>query len=331
MVEEILPCLYRVVVPLPANPLREVNSFVLTSEDRNLIVDTGMNRIECQNTLEAGLAEIGVDLERTDFIATHYHTDHQGLVSTLIRDGSRAFMGEFDIPVMKVDFLQWAKGGALSDYAARCGFANHELEAMLENHPGAKYSSRTAVDWVPLRDGETFRVGHRTLRVVITPGHTYGHVCLYEPDEKIFFSGDHVLGDITPNIQAWSDDRDSLGFYLQNLERVGELEVELCLPGHRSLIENFGKRVAELAEHHRVRANEVMSILEKGSGSGYETAAQMSWDIEAPSWEEFPLMQRWFATGEAVAHIRYLEERGMVQRQTVDDRIVYSAEGTSRL
>ncbi len=57
----------------------------------------------------------------------------------------------------------------------------------------------------------------------------------------------------------------------------------------------------------------------------------MSWDIEAPSWEEFPLMQRWFATGEAVAHIRYLEERGMVQRQTVEDRIVYSAEGTSRL
>ena len=331
MVEEILPCLYRVVVPLPGNPLREVNSFVLTSEDRNLIVDTGMNRIECRSALEVGLAEIGVDLETTDFIATHYHADHQGLVPTLIREGSRAFMGELDIPVMKVDFFQWAKGGAMRDYAARCGFPIRELESMLDYHPGAKHSSRTAVDWVPLREGETFRVGHRTLRVVITPGHTYGHVCLYEPDEKIFFSGDHVLGDITPNIDAWPNDQDSLGFYLQNLERVGELEVELCLPGHRNLIENFGKRIAELAEHHRVRANEVMSILETGSKSGYETAAQMSWDIEAASWEAFPLMQRWFATGEAVAHIRYLEGRGMVQRQTVDGRVVYSAEGTSRL
>ena len=94
MVEEILPRLHRVVIPLADNPLREINSYVLTSNDRNLIIDTGMNRPECLEVLEAGLDEIGVDLERTDFIATHLHADHAGLVPTLRRSGSKAFMGE---------------------------------------------------------------------------------------------------------------------------------------------------------------------------------------------------------------------------------------------
>ena len=47
-----------------------------------------------------------------------------------------------------------------------------------------------------------------------TPGHTSGHITVHEPHKKLFFSGDHVLGDITPNIQAWTDDHDPLAVYL---------------------------------------------------------------------------------------------------------------------
>ncbi len=331
MIEEILPHLYRVVVPLPNNPLREVNSYVLTSTDRNLIIDTGMNRPECRDVLEAGLDEIGVDLERTDFVATHFHADHQGLIADLLRNGSRAFMGEPDAAAMKAPFDPWSEIGPLAKYAARSGFPTEEMRASLQNHPGFKYGPRVVVDYVPLKGGETFDVGDYTLKVVATPGHTYGHICLYEPNQKIFLSGDHVLGDITPNIQSWSDDRDPLALYLASLEKVGELEVDLCLPGHRSIIEDFRKRIAELIEHHRVRANEVISILERGSRNAYETASQMSWDIVAQSWDDFPIMQRWFATGEAIAHLRYLEGRGLVQRQVGEGQIIYFTDGRSRL
>jgi glyoxylase-like metal-dependent hydrolase (beta-lactamase superfamily II) len=331
MTEEILPRLHRIVVPLPGNPLKEINSYVLTSDDRNLIVDTGMNRPECREVLEAGLEEIGVDLERTDFIATHLHADHQGLISTLLRDGSRAFMGEADAESMKIFFDPRSTDSPMGSYADQSGFPAAELQASLENHPGFKYGSRTLVDYIPLKSGEIFEVGDYRLETVATPGHTYGHMCLYEPSKRIFFSGDHVLGDITPNIQAWSDDQDPLGLYLDSLRRVDELDVELCLPGHRSLIEDFGKRLAELIEHHRVRANEVISILERGSRNAYDTAGQMSWDIVAKSWEDFPIMQRWFATGEAIAHLRYLEEKGLVARQVVDGQNLYSTDGRSRL
>jgi glyoxylase-like metal-dependent hydrolase (beta-lactamase superfamily II) len=329
MVEEILPRLHRVVVPLPDNPLREINSYVLTSNDRNLIIDTGMNRPECREVLEAGLDEIGVDLERTDFIVTHLHADHAGLVSTLFRSGSRAFMGEQDALLMTMGFADWLKDNPVAEYAARSGFPADELRASLTNHPGKKYSGRSGVDYAPLSGGESFEVGDYQLEIVPTPGHTSGHVAVYEPHEKLFFSGDHVLGDITPNIQAWTDDQDPLAVYLSSLDAVDDLDVDLCLPGHRSLIDGFRRRIAELKEHHRQRANEVISILAKGRKTAYQTASEMSWDIVASSWDGFPLMQRWFATGEAIAHLRYAEGEGMIQREMVDGRILYWSDGRS--
>jgi glyoxylase-like metal-dependent hydrolase (beta-lactamase superfamily II) len=331
MIEEVLPRLYRIVLPLPGNPLKEINSYVLASDDRNLIIDTGMNRPECRQVLEPALDEIGVDLEGTDLIATHLHADHQGLVSTLLRAGSRAFMGEADAQSMKIGFDPRSKSSPMGAYASRSGFPAEELQASLQNHPGFKYGSQTVVDYIHLKGGEIFEVGDYTLETVATPGHTYGHICLYEPNKKIFFSGDHVLGDITPNIQAWSDDQDPLDLYLGSLKEVDELEVELCLPGHRSIIVEFRKRIAELIEPHRARANEVISILERGSRNAYQTASQMSWDIVARSWEDFPIMQRWFATGEAIAHLRYLEEKGLIDREVVDGQSFYSTDGKSRL
>ena len=329
--EEILPRLYRIVVPLPGNPLKEINSYVLTSDDRNLVIDTGMNRPECKQVLEPGLAEIGVDLERTDFIITHLHADHQGMVAGLIRNGSRAYMGEDDASRLKAGTTAHARRSPMGDYAAKSGFPDDELQFAMVNHPGLKYGPESVVDYQYIKEGDVFKVGDYTLEVVATPGHTYAHMCLYERDKKIFFSGDHVLGDITPNIQAWSDDIDPLDLYIKSLKRVYELDVELCLPGHRSFITDFKKRVLELIEHHRVRANEAISILEKESQTAYQTASKMTWDIDAKSWNDFPVMQKWFATAEAIAHLIYLENKDLVQREIRDGLIFFSTEGKRKL
>jgi len=329
--EEILPRLYRIVVPLPGNPLKEINSYILTSDDRNLVIDTGMNRPECKEVLEPGLAELGVDLGKTDFIITHLHADHQGMVAGLLRNGSRAYMGEDDASRLKAGTTAHARRSPMGDYAAKSGFPDDELQSAMVNHPGFKYGPESVVDYQYIKEGDVFKVGDYTLEVVATPGHTYAHMCLYERDKKIFFSGDHVLGDITPNIQAWSDDIDPLDLYIKSLKRVYELDVELCLPGHRSFITDFRKRVLELIEHHRVRANEAISILEKESQTAYQTASKMTWDIDARSWKDFPVMQKWFATAEAIAHLIYLENKELVQRKVRDGLIFFSTDGKRKL
>ena len=62
MIEEIRPNLFRNEIPLPKNPLKYLNSYVVRAADRNLIIDTGLNRKECLDAMEAGLRELDIDL-----------------------------------------------------------------------------------------------------------------------------------------------------------------------------------------------------------------------------------------------------------------------------
>jgi hypothetical protein len=115
-------------------------------------------------------------------------------------------------------------------------------------------------------------------------------------------------------------------YYLRGFLKAGGM-----IPVHRSFILDFKRRVRELMEHHRVRANEAMGVLEKNSQTAYQAASQMSWDIVAKSWDDFPIMQKWFATGEAVAHLIYLERLGLVQREIRDGLIYFSSKGKRKL
>src|SRR5512147_136533 len=92
MREEVGAGIYRTEIPLPGNPLRAINSYLIRGEDRWLMIDTGMGRAECREAMMASLGELAVDLEKTDFFITHFHADHLGLVSELARSGSRVYL-----------------------------------------------------------------------------------------------------------------------------------------------------------------------------------------------------------------------------------------------
>lgn len=319
MIEEIAANLYKVEIPLPRNPLKSINSYMIKSPERNLIIDTGMNRTACREAMQKGLSELDIDLARTDFFITHLHADHFGLVSGLATENSKVYFNRPD-----AEHIYASHWDDMLEAARRHGFPEKILEMALQNHPGRKYGSELTFELTILEDGDTVTVGDYELRCVQTPGHTRGHMCLYEPGKKFFFSGDHILIDITPNIQAWSDDDNPLKQYIESLNKVHKMDIALTLPGHRRVIKDCKKRTLELIEHHKHRADEVLEILKKGSQSAYQVASQMSWDIDSPSWEEFPIPQQWFATGEAIAHIRYLEEEGEIFRESEDGKIVMS-------
>lgn len=48
----------------------------------------------------------------------------------------------------------------------------------------------------------------------------------------------------------------------------------------------------------------------------YDIAGRMTWDIKAKNWTEFPIIQKWFAVGEALSHLDYLCSQGRVERAT---------------
>lgn len=320
MIKEIRHDLFCIEVPLPKNPLKAVNSYIIRGPDRNLVIDTAMNRAECKEVLMPGLAELGIDLQKTDFFITHLHADHFGLIGDLATDESKCYLG--------CDDVNYIQGGSDWNYMLQSfidnGFPTDSVGDSMSRHPGMLYSSNRMVELTPVSDGDVIRVGDYELTCIETPGHSPGHVCLYDKNKKIFFSGDHVLFDITPNISNWKTKQDSLGDYLASLEKVSALPVEMVLPGHRSARNSLVGRVEELKQHHRNRLEEVIAALQIGDKTAYEVAPHITWKIEFREWEDFPIGQKWFAVGETLAHLQFLEHKGKVNKYHRDGLIYYT-------
>ncbi len=324
MYEELLPNIYRVKLPLPNNPLKEINSYVILAKTRNLVIDTGLNRQECADALLAGFAGIGVDIGKTDLFLTHMHGDHTGLAGLFQTAGAAIFSSAVDGDVIKrfsgsKTHSDWEE---IKNLSQPHGFTANENDAAIEAHPAHKYAPEKIEAITAVKDGDCIEVGDYSLRCIFTPGHTSGHVCLYDSASKILFAGDHILGDITPNLSQWKVEETRLADYLGSLDKIAAYDVRLVLPGHRSMVADCRARIRQLKEHHERRNGEILDAL---SGcpplSAYQVASRISWSIDKPCWELFPVAQKWFATGETVAHLCYLRDKGAVKMMVRQDKV----------
>ncbi|NLJ77082.1 MAG: MBL fold metallo-hydrolase [Peptococcaceae bacterium] len=323
MVQEILPGIYKIEVILPRSPLGATNSYLIKGRERNLLIDTGWNREESRKALFDGLAALDVVFEKTDILLTHLHADHSGLAGEVATEKSKVYCGRIDseiVNAMAGATNYWKEIGAVFGMH---GFPAKDLHTAMHNHPGRRFSARKEQTFTILGGEDVVEVGDYRFTCIETPGHTPGHICLYEPDNKVLISGDHILDDITPNITFEKNIENPLGHYLQSLDKINRLEIELVLTGHQSLIHDISKRIGELKEHHHARLEEVLVILGNGRMNAYNVAAKMTWDIIPSSWDLFPLAQKMFAVGEAATHLEYLQYSGVVKRIEIDGQIYF--------
>ena len=310
-------------IPIPRSPLKATNSYLIKGNERNLLIDTGQNCDEALEALGAGLKNLSVDMEKTDIFLTHMHADHWGLTPYIRSQSAVLYASDTDSQRINNHLVAEAPLDFLHLAACKNGFASAEAQKAMSRHPGNDPGAKEPMQFHIVGEGSLINAGDYHFQCIETPGHTDGHICLYEPEKEMLISGDHILGDISPNITCYKENVNVLGAFLNSLKKIDALPVRLVLPGHRRTFTNCRKRIAELVEHHQRRLAEAYDCLKEGPLNGYQVAARMTWDMVYNSWDEVAPAQKFFATGEALAHLRQLEAQGLVSHSYEERTYIY--------
>lgn len=324
--KELYKNIYQEIFPLTGNPLKSINIYVIKTDEGNLIIDTGFNNEENRKNMDELIEKLDLDLENTSLFLTHLHSDHVGLASYLYKKGIK------EIYLSEVDGNLLKDGVTLEGYQWQNAIKNAKIQGLMDenldinDHPGYKNRPKETFPYKKINSGNKLKLGEFDFVFIDEAGHTPGMLGLYEKDKKVLFCGDHILGKITPNITWWGEKYgDSLKTYLENLEKIKDYDIKHLYSSHRFLIEDVNKRIDELKCHHKKRLEESLSIVKKYKNiSTRDVSKNLNWDIRAKDWNDFPDSQKWFAVGEAQAHLAYLENKGLIKGELKDGVIYYS-------
>ncbi len=325
---EIFPGIFRIQVPMPNKALGFLNAYLLRTEKGCLLVDTGWNDDTAWKSLQSGIQECGVSLTEVAYIIiTHVHPDHYGLVGRLSAATSARLM------------LHPAEQNILSRRSNHCRETAASLAGWFRSNgmpvePDQLFTLQTLKELglLPapmttrlIEDGEHVSVGGFDLQVLLTPGHSPGHICLYDRLNHLLFCGDHILAGITPNISLQDDTGSNpLQDYLQSLDRIAGLEVCLALPGHGEPMSDIHEHLGRIRLHHQQRSDEVMASLKGGPLNACQVAGRIRWFGREGAFVRLPLIHRRWALTETLAHLEYLRYQGSVSRSFVDGLYQYS-------
>jgi len=305
--KEVYKNIYLEEIPLPNNPLKYLNFYIIKGKEKSMIIDTGFNREDIKEKIMKIFINLNLEPKNTILFLTHLHSDHTGLAAFFENLGLSIYISKIDGEILNSSknmsdsfWKNLSKTGVLQ------GLQEDNLD--IKKHPGYKYRTKSKIKYIPAIPGEYIKVDKYNFRIIDLKGHTPGMVGLYEVDHKILFCGDHILGKITPNITFWGEHYgDMLGEYFKSLNLVYNMDIEYLFSSHRFLIKNHKERIKELHKHHNNRLDEIRNTLKKLGKATVRTVAQnMHWDIKSKNWDDFPKSQKWFAVGEAHAHLEHL-------------------------
>lgn len=187
----------------------------LIEDEKNMLVDAGINGESVVRSLRE------MKIRELDYLVlTHCHYDHSAGAEEIIR--------EFSPDV----FLHEAEVDKRDD-------PEYSVSWMFGEDP-PEYE----VD-VPLKGGELIDIGERSLRVIHTPGHSLGSICLYEEGTGELFSGDTVFPD---GGIGRTDLRGGSSQELRNsIRKLLELDVRILYPGHGEILREDVKRSLTLS------------------------------------------------------------------------------------
>lgn len=319
------PGVFRLVLPLPFPGLDRVNAYLVAGGGDTTLVDCGIHLPDERDDhgwadVEAALAACGVGVgDVTRLIVTHSHIDHYGMAATFVeRSGCELWMHAAAVDDVNAYRDPEGTRQRLRELFRDHGVDPEEVEELTKFEDWRAFVSGLVEPHVKLTGGEDIEIGTRTWETVYTPGHSRSHICLWSSTDRMLISGDHLLPTITPHIdfRRGAED-DPLGDFLASLGVVERLDPSLVLPGHGRPFEEGAERARIVARHHDRRLGAILQVIRHEPHSADEITSE----IFGTTLLNF---ERRLALGEALAHLRYLSERGeIVRTEKGDGTFVY--------
>lgn len=164
------------------------------------------------------------------------------------------------------------------------------------------------------RDGERLVLGDTLLVAIHTPGHASNCVCYLLEDERLLFTGDHVLEGVSPVILPPDGD---MSAYMHSLEKLRAYDFERIAPGHGAVMESGKRELDSLRAHRLAREDKVLRTLAAAGALTLEGLTAAVYDDVAPerhSWAKLTLE----------AHLIKLLREGRVIRQQGNWRVAFA-------
>jgi glyoxylase-like metal-dependent hydrolase (beta-lactamase superfamily II) len=287
---------------LPFHDTPVLNVYIIKGTKSSIVIDTGMGDATSDRFLTKGIDELGLRRRDVSFVVnTHEHIEH--------------FSGNYSLV---------ESTGAL--------IVAHRIAREYIENPSRMVEGEDVIKSLPKEAGDQLRrwgsffnlirptkvgrivedgdlldqVDGKALRVIHTPGHARGHICLYDEDKKTLFSGDQVLGTGTPYVGRWGYDASGdMGDYLASLKRLKELDLNLILPSHGPLVTEPYKRIDETIERKLKREKSIIESIKGVDEKDIWTITKEVYDC--------PPSEVYFLASCVLAYLSKLRKEGKVE------------------